>query len=372
MTNLVKYFPPNDRDPNKEEIRACRPFLDKEIKRLNPDIIVPLGNIATRELLDDKTIKITEASGQLINFGGRKYFPILHPSFILRYPANLSTFEGHFRKLARLISKNGTEHEVEPTITRLRGKQVGKLLDFKKTVAFDYETTGFGQGSRFGKIRTISVSDGKKTYWVSSNEASFQGVLKDFLRSKIKKVTHNAVFEGGVSLDEAKTAPRRLIADTLAMHYLIDENSQHGLDALAMRYLNVDSWDIYYEMKQKGWTYATVPIEKLGHYNALDSYYTIRLYDVLRTKMDDGLWRVHNEFVLPLMKCCSRLERTGIKIDREYCKKLSADLEKEMADCKRSFLKDPKVAKAMRLLKWKDINLTPASRLRSSFSLSSA
>ncbi|MFB6181053.1 MAG: uracil-DNA glycosylase, partial [Candidatus Nanohalobium sp.] len=57
ITNLIKIRPPDNRDPKKDEIQAWKPLLEKEIEEVNPDIILTLGNFASKEIIDtDKSI----------------------------------------------------------------------------------------------------------------------------------------------------------------------------------------------------------------------------------------------------------------------------------------------------------------------------
>jgi len=54
ITNLVKVRPPENRDPTKDEIEAWAPLLRKEIEDINPEMIITLGNFASREMLNTK------------------------------------------------------------------------------------------------------------------------------------------------------------------------------------------------------------------------------------------------------------------------------------------------------------------------------
>lgn len=78
VTNVVKCRPPNNRDPTPEEIKACKPFLDKQIELLNPEFIVTLGRIAAQQFVDIKSI--TKETG----FHGDKIFVMVHPAYVLR------------------------------------------------------------------------------------------------------------------------------------------------------------------------------------------------------------------------------------------------------------------------------------------------
>jgi uracil-DNA glycosylase family 4 len=86
ITNIVKCRPPQNRDPKIEEIESCKPYLLKQIEIINPKIIVTLGRIAFKYLLNNET-PITKARGNLYDFMGIKVIPTFHPSFLLRNPS---------------------------------------------------------------------------------------------------------------------------------------------------------------------------------------------------------------------------------------------------------------------------------------------
>ncbi len=86
ITNIVKCRPPQNRDPEIEEVESCKPYLLKQIEIINPKIIVTLGRIAFKYLLNNDT-PITKARGTLYSFKGIKVIPTFHPSFLLRNPS---------------------------------------------------------------------------------------------------------------------------------------------------------------------------------------------------------------------------------------------------------------------------------------------
>lgn len=79
VTNVLKYRPPNNRDPYPSEIKAARPYLKREIQQLKPQIIVTLGKIATRALLPSK--RFSDVRGTIIEVNGYKILPLYHPAF---------------------------------------------------------------------------------------------------------------------------------------------------------------------------------------------------------------------------------------------------------------------------------------------------
>ncbi len=85
IANTVKCRPPKNRKPTLEEKKACRHYLDKQIELVNPKIIVLVGSTALESFINDKKLTITKARGKVFEVDKRKYFPIFHPSYLLRY-----------------------------------------------------------------------------------------------------------------------------------------------------------------------------------------------------------------------------------------------------------------------------------------------
>ncbi len=85
IANTIKCRPPKNRKPTKEEKSACAHFLDKQIKLLNPKIIVLVGTTALESFVFDKKLTITKARGKIYEIDNRKFVPIFHPSYLLRY-----------------------------------------------------------------------------------------------------------------------------------------------------------------------------------------------------------------------------------------------------------------------------------------------
>jgi DNA polymerase len=85
ITNIIKCRPPGNRNPNKSEAETCFPYLESQIALINPKIIVTLGNIPTKYLLNSQN-GISKVRGQWFDWlGGIKIFPMFHPSYLLRH-----------------------------------------------------------------------------------------------------------------------------------------------------------------------------------------------------------------------------------------------------------------------------------------------
>lgn len=79
ITNLVKVRPPDNRDPHQREIEAWRPVLDAEIERVDPVVIVTLGTVATRTLLDTDE-NMSDIHGDSAERDGHTIVPTYHPA----------------------------------------------------------------------------------------------------------------------------------------------------------------------------------------------------------------------------------------------------------------------------------------------------
>jgi DNA polymerase len=107
IANVLKSRPPGNRDPQPEEIEACRPYLFEQVRLIEPKVVCTLGNFATK-LLSGNPAGITRVRGtpQVHNLGGRAVFllPLFHPAAGLRTPAVKETLRGDFATLPALLA----------------------------------------------------------------------------------------------------------------------------------------------------------------------------------------------------------------------------------------------------------------------------
>lgn len=85
ILNTLKCRPPGNRTPSVEEIAACRPFLEEQLRVLRPRILVAMGNPACRALLGEVD-GISKIRGRVFEGFGAKIVPTYHPSYLLREP----------------------------------------------------------------------------------------------------------------------------------------------------------------------------------------------------------------------------------------------------------------------------------------------
>ncbi len=100
ITSPIKCFPPQNRKPKKEEIKACLPYLKKQIEIINPQKFILLGEVAFSVFFLNK--KLSDSRGKWIKKGGKEYFPTYHPAAGMRFPKIRKALEKDFKKIKNL------------------------------------------------------------------------------------------------------------------------------------------------------------------------------------------------------------------------------------------------------------------------------
>lgn len=103
ITNVVKRRPPENRDPESDEIAAYAPYLSRQLEIINPKVIVPLGRFAMNYFLPDA--KISKDQGKLFWWGERLVVPLYHPAAALRSTKVLEDLRTSFTKLPVVLKK---------------------------------------------------------------------------------------------------------------------------------------------------------------------------------------------------------------------------------------------------------------------------
>ena len=110
ISNFVPWRPPGNRAPTSQEIELCRPFIERQIALVNPDILVPLGGDATKQLL--------QTSNGILKLRGKKHpYPLgerkidaiatLHPAYLLRQPAQKRLAWQDLQMLKKCLEETG-------------------------------------------------------------------------------------------------------------------------------------------------------------------------------------------------------------------------------------------------------------------------
>ncbi|HVQ43666.1 MAG TPA: uracil-DNA glycosylase [Candidatus Saccharimonadia bacterium] len=105
ISNIVKYRPPDNRDPTPEEIAAFVPYLQRQIEVIGPKLVVFLGRHSMSVFLPE--LRISQAHGKPVRKGGQVYLPLFHPAAALYNPAMRETLLADFALIPAILKKIG-------------------------------------------------------------------------------------------------------------------------------------------------------------------------------------------------------------------------------------------------------------------------
>ncbi|MGN6182173.1 MAG: uracil-DNA glycosylase [Thermoanaerobaculia bacterium] len=86
IANVIKCRPPENRNPEPDEMDECRPFIQRQVELIQPKVIVTLGKFGLQSLTG-KGYSISAVRGQWLEYRGIKLMPTFHPAYLLRTPA---------------------------------------------------------------------------------------------------------------------------------------------------------------------------------------------------------------------------------------------------------------------------------------------
>jgi len=343
ITNAVSCRPPDNRTPTKGEIKACRSWLDYQMQAISPKFVLLLGNVPLQSITGKAGI--TSRRGRPFEQDGRIYLPTFHPSFILREESNRAIFERDIQLFAEIVERGSIprEENVRPHLVMTPEGFDQLLGSLQGTVSFDVETNALypwqshdpktgepsparlkmiGFGTSVGEF-SIPMPDMAGSPW---SHDEIDGMLRQ-ITLKLEDcfvVGHNGKFDLLWMLVHYGLT-WHLDFDTMLAHYILDENSRHGLKELAQKFCGAPDWEIDKDEKRGHTT-----LEKLAMYHAHDLYYTRRLRFIfgkmLNTDLD--IKRVFEKIIMPCARLFIEAEFDGIHVEIEKF----ADVEQYLRD----------------------------------------
>jgi uracil-DNA glycosylase family 4 len=106
IANVIKCRPPNNRNPEPDEVATCEPFLFRQIDAIKPKVIVALGTFAAQCLLKT-TDSISRMRGRTFTYRGAQLIPTFHPAFLLRSPDRKRDVWEDMKKVRALLQGEG-------------------------------------------------------------------------------------------------------------------------------------------------------------------------------------------------------------------------------------------------------------------------
>ena len=103
ITNVVKHRPPDNRDPQADEMIACKHFLVRQFEIIDPLVVATLGRFSMAEYFPDA--KISQIHGQPKYADGRAYYPLYHPAAALRNPNLRHAMEADIKRIPDVLAE---------------------------------------------------------------------------------------------------------------------------------------------------------------------------------------------------------------------------------------------------------------------------
>jgi DNA polymerase len=108
IANLIKCRPPENRNPEPDEVASCEPFLIRQVLAIKPRVIVALGTFAAQTLLRTKD-PISRLRGHVYKYGTATLIPTFHPAYLLRSPERKRDVWEDMKKVRDLLQRADTD-----------------------------------------------------------------------------------------------------------------------------------------------------------------------------------------------------------------------------------------------------------------------
>ena len=220
-------------------------------------------------------------------------------------------------------------------------KKLLEALDKHKEFGFDLETTSLnprearlcGVAICYDPNFAFYIPVGHQGFGEQLSEKLVLDGLKPFLEStEHKKIGQNLKYDFAVLLEHGIVA-QGLGADTMVAGYVLDPEGRHNLETLAALHLGyqVTKFEDICGKGKDQITFDQVPIDVATRYSAEDALIALRLWHVLKPKLEkEELMKVFTDVDLPMVAILGAMEEQGVCIDTDWLKKLSDDFQAEL------------------------------------------
>lgn len=322
--------------------------VDLEVDLDQYDLVILVGAEAAKEYA--KITSVTNMAGQLVN---NKFVAITNPAMLSFKPEGKPDFQRALDKILKIY--NG---EIKPAVAGdFKGisdteeakaylRQV--LVEAQGFVAVDTETTALYP--RDGYVLGVSITHEPKQGRYILADCMDEECIRLFqeIANTYEIVFHNMKFDYkmiyyhlGVDFNRAR------VHDTMVMHYVLDENSSHGLKQLALKYTDYGDYDApldqykkeycaQYGITQDDFTYDLIPFEIIADYAAKDTGVTFELFHKFWPiiQKNQKLEWVYRNLLIDGTLFLMDMEEVGIPISRERMEAAQKYLDKEIQAAK--------------------------------------
>lgn len=332
-TNVVACRPPGNREPDEVEIYCCSGRLEHDLLQAKLGTTLLLGKTA-REAIAPRAQVYRGSLGDygLYDTFVTRVIVTWHPAYVLRRPSEATGFLNDVRK----AFEPPTVHVVQDAPTYTMPETYDDLATELSTapegvkMAYDLETNQVRwfdtPEEKANSILMMGVCwDPGKAVIIGDellyDDLRTRELLQEF-SARMLPVGHNIKFDNVFlrSHIDTKIVP---YMDTLIAHYVLNENSMHGLKAIAQEEFDLHDYEkdlISEYLKSRNDEYSKIPVDKLAEYCAWDVAVTLALAERFETRLQHlGLatWPYFNLF-MPANEALTIQELRGVQVDLPY------------------------------------------------------
>ncbi len=341
VENLYENLDEIERESIKKKLLENKEnaFLSKELATIHTDVPLEI-NLEEAKLRKPDFDKIKEIFNEL-DF--KKLLPRVYKIFNMEISGDGS--EHTVDEENTVFDKSKVKYEL--IVTAGKAKELAAKLKECKEFVFDTETDSLNplKANLAGVAFSLKPSTG---YFVAVNpettgagffsqEVNDRLPLEDFVKifspvfknKKIKKICQNGKFDIAVLRTNGMDV-KNFYFDTMLASYVLDPDQKHNMDALSKKYLNYSPIPLtnLIGKKKDAIKIFEVDVKQLSDYSCEDADITYRLYHILDEELTKHkLRKVAYDVEFPLVEVLENMERTGIKIDPEFLRELSKELQ---------------------------------------------
>ena len=237
----------------------------------------------------------------------------------------------------QLATAQNTPHEYTLVESAAQLREVVAEVGRYEEFCFDTETTGFDIFNDRIVGLSLAVEPFKAWYvpFKEENTPEYAEIVRPlFEDERIAKIGQNIKFDLMV-LRRLGIEIRGRKYDTMILHYLLDPESRHNMNALSERYLNYKPIEIETLIGKgsKQLTMDLVNVERVKEYAAEDADVTLRLKQVLYPQVEEiGLQHLYFEVEEPMIAVLADIEMAGVRIDSEALAVYAVELNRKLAE----------------------------------------
>ncbi len=363
LTGIIRCPIGRDQKITIHEMRACREYLDREIKIVKPKIIICLGNTALKGLFDSNLMGIKRERGNILEYKGIKV--------IVTYGPYAGVKNQYFGKLIYQDLEQGLERaqetdtlpcktrreELYSWVTTKNRSRAKKDLMGSPKITLDVETEGLDMFDLTKELLCVGITNGPNKGWIYHTTEEDLEDIQEIVNSVGLVGNHNIKFDLKWLLRYGIKIRKRIFCTQTALHLLDENYPDKSLEHLVKRELKGDIVSYMNHWKKatgdKWKAGEPVTLEELKNRNGGDIDATFQIMEIYSKALErEGLTKLM-KFEMRNLKVLTYMEFQGVKIDQKNYKLLKKQYEDKIEDCK---------FRLKRLLG--DINLNSPTQLR--------